>query len=399
MRGRAMSDSVRAGGAVRGPAVRGEELRRSYRGRVVVDVPEIEVPAGETYALLGTSGAGKSTLLRMLGLLERPDVGRIRYDGRTVTARDPAARREVAAVFQKPYLLRGTVAENVEYGLRLRGVPKRDRAPRVAEALERVGLPGWESRGALTLSGGEAQRVALARALVLRPRLMLLDEPLSYLDPLIKSQLTHEFARILGQASVTAVYVTHDQDEALVVADRVGIMHQGRIVQSGTVEEVMSLPADPWVAAFLGTEPLVEGKVTAVADGIATIVASGTPVYAASDGQPGTRVAFGVRPEDVLLFEPDVELPASSARNRLPAVVATVSPRGSTYYVGLNVGGFRVGSTVSRAAVRELGLEPGARVLAVFKATAVRVREGGMDVAVDRGPMAPSGDILRTEGR
>lgn len=393
-----MSADVRSGRRL-GPAVLGEGLGKTYRGRLVVDVPRIEVPAGSTYALLGTSGAGKSTLLRMLGLLERPDRGTVHYDGRRVDARDRHARMEVAAVFQKPYLLRGTVGENVAYGLRLRRVPAAERRTRIADALDRVGLPGWEDRSALTLSGGEAQRVALARALVLEPRLLLLDEPLTYLDPLVKSRLTREFARILGENSVTAIYVTHDRDEALVVADRVGIMHEGRIVQSGSAEEVMAMPSDPWIATFLGTEPLVEGIVRAQAEGVIAIDVSGTPVFAAADFAPGTPIAFGIRPEDVLLFESHAELPASSARNRLEAVVTEVHPRGSTYRLTLDAGGVRIGSTLSRAAMTELGLAPGAPVLVVFKATAVRVVEADGGVAGDAVGVPLSGGTQGTEDR
>jgi len=374
-----------------GPSVLGEGLRRTYLGRAVVDVPRIEIPAGATFALLGTSGAGKSTLLRILGLLERPDMGIVRYDGRIVSARDRAARLQVAAVFQKPHLLRGTVGENVAYGLQLRGVRGAERGQLVAEGLERVGMAGWEERSALKLSGGEAQRVALARALVLRPRFLLLDEPLSYLDPLIKRKLTRAFAQILREDGITTLYVTHDQDEALVVADHIGIMHEGRIVQSGPAEEVVSLPADHWVAGFLGTEALSLGEVRSQTEGIATIATDGTTVYAETDFLPGDRVAFGVRPEDVLLFEADAELPATSARNRLEAIVEDIRPRGSTNYLTLQVGALRLGSTVSRAAVAELGLTPGVPVLAVFKATAVRVTAAA-DVAMTAPQVAPSND-------
>ena len=233
------------------PTVRGEELRVVYRGKTVLDVDSIALPAGQTFVLLGASGAGKSTLLRILGLLEKPTAGRVFFDGRPANRGDLGTRRTISAVFQKPYLLRGTIADNVGYGLRLRGVPAAERIRRAADALERVGLAGWESRSALTLSGGEAQRVALARALVLKPRLLLLDEPLSYLDPMLKRQLSLEFARILADEAVTTLYVTHDQDEAAVVADRIGVMREGRMVAEGDPETVLALPSDPWVAAFL----------------------------------------------------------------------------------------------------------------------------------------------------
>jgi molybdopterin-binding protein len=355
------------------PTVRGEDLRVTYRGKTVLDVGSIALPAGQTFALLGASGAGKSTLLRVLGLLEKPTSGSVFFDGRPANRGHLATRRTIAAVFQKPYLLRGTVADNVGYGLRLRHVPAAERIHRAGEALERVGMGGWEDRSALTLSGGEAQRVALARALVLEPRLLLLDEPLSYMDPLLKRQLSLEFARILADEAVTALYVTHDQDEAAVVADRIGVMREGKIVAEGDPETVLALPSDPWVASFLGTVTPVGGIVDSSEDGVVGIDCGGTEVYAISDLPVGTQVDVGIRPEDVLLFEPDVPLPRTSARNRLDGTVVEVSPSGVTVKVLVEMGGLQVSSAVSRSSASSLGLAPGVAVTAVFKATAVRV--------------------------
>ncbi len=356
------------------PLVVGEDIVVRFRKRTVVDVARIEIARGCTYGLLGASGAGKSTLLRALGLLERPTSGRVLIDGVEATRRDLTIRRGIAAVFQKPYLLRGTVADNVAYGLRLRGVSGTERAARVSEALERVGLAGWQRQSALTLSGGEAQRVALARALVLKPRLLLLDEPLSYMDPLLKRGLTAEFASILASENVTAIYVTHDQDEAAVVADRIGVMREGRIVAEGDPDEVLGLPEDEWVAAFVGMEPPLRGGVRATSDGLATIDVTGVTFYATTTLPIGTGVLLAVRPEDVTIYEAGVELPLGSARNRLDAVVAEMRPGGGTVQVVLDHRGTRIAAAVSRASAKELDLKVGARVVAVFKATAVRVR-------------------------
>ncbi len=369
-----MSAETRATDRSPAPLVVGEGLKIAYRGRTAVDVPRIEFPAGATYALLGASGAGKSTLLRLIGMLERPQAGRVLFDGSEMHASDLRGRRRIAAVFQKPYLLHGTVGDNVAYGLRLRGVPGPERASRVTAALKTVGLDGWEGRSAVTLSGGEAQRVALARALVLEPALLLLDEPLSYLDPLLKRGLTAEFAEILVSRHVTVVYVTHDQDEAAVVADRIGVMRDGRIVTEGTPDEVLGLPSDEWVASFVGMEPALRGCVTTNADGLATIDVTGVSLYATSGLQAGTSVLLAVRPEDVTIYEAGAQLPLGSARNRLEAVVVELRPGGGTVHVVLDHRGTRIAASVSRASAAELGLKPGTRVVAVFKATAVRVR-------------------------
>jgi len=356
-------------------SVRGEGLRVTYRKRTVLDVPAIEIPAGMTYAVVGASGAGKSTLLRVLGLLESPTEGRVFIAGNEASGRSLALRRTIAAVFQKPYLLRGTVAANVAYGLRLRGIGRREREERAAEALAGVGLAGWEGRSALTLSGGEAQRVALARALVLRPSLLLLDEPLSYLDPLLKRELTAEFARILASERVTALYVTHDQDEASVVADRMAVMRDGTIVSEGTSDEVLGLPTDEWVASFVGMQPPLRGTVEACADGLSTIDVGGTRVSVARPLDVGSHVVAAVRPEDVTLYEAGAELPVGSARNHLSAEVTDMRPQGGTIFLVLRAGGATFAATVSRASAEELALAVGLPVTAVFKATAVRARQ------------------------
>lgn len=356
------------------PTVRAENIRVAYHGTTVLDVDAISLPAGRTFALLGASGAGKSTLLRVLGLLEKPSSGRIFIDGRPANRGSLATRRTIAAVFQKPYLLRGTVAHNVEYGLRLRRVSSAERATRIAKALARVGLAGWENHSALTLSGGEAQRVALARALVIQPRLLLLDEPLSYMDPLLKRQLSIEFAEILADERVTALYVTHDRDEAAVVADRIAVMREGRIVAEGVPETVLALPTDSWVASFLGTVTPIQGVIVSAEQGVANIDCGGTTVFAISDLAPGTRVSVGVRPEDVLVFEPDVPLPRTAARNRIDGTVTEVTPSGVTVSVVIDVGGVRISSGVSRSSAAALSLAPGTKVAAVFRTTAVRVQ-------------------------
>ncbi len=375
-----MSTSAGTGGA--GASLACEGIKRSYAHRVVVDVERLELKPGRTLALLGPSGAGKSTLLAILGLLERPDEGAVLLDGRVVTGKDREARGQMAAAFQHPYLFRATVARNVEYGLRLRRVSADARRDKVARALDRVGLAGWEERSALTLSGGEAQRVSLARALVLEPRVLLLDEPLGSLDAVLRGKLAREFASILSEQAVTTLYVTHDQDEAMIVADDVAVMNAGRIVECGAAEEVMGLPVDEWAAGFLGMEPLLEGVIESHEEGLAVIRIGSTGVYGMSVEPPGTKVLVGVRPEDVLLFEPDAELPRTSARNRLDARVEAMTAAGSTVRVVVSCDGARFAASVSRSSARSLALEPGSRVTAVFKATAVRVRRSDAASAV-----------------
>ncbi|MRS12868.1 MAG: ABC transporter ATP-binding protein [Actinobacteria bacterium] len=355
------------------PVISAKGIIVRYHRRTVLDVPDFDLRDGETHAVLGPSGSGKSTLMRVVGLLERPTEGSVSLDGVAVDVGDRRARLSMAAVFQNPYLFKGTVEQNVAYGLALRRVPADERDDCVARALDRVGLAGTQRESALRLSGGEAQRVALARALVLEPRILLLDEPLSYLDPLIKRRLVGDFSEILAAEGVTALYVTHDQDEAMVVADRVSIMREGRIVRSGDVDEVMGVPTSEWVADFIGMDGSLCGRITTAKEGIAEIAIEGLLVYACTDLQPGADVLVGIRPEDVTLFRTADGIPASSARNQLHMRVDTIEHMGSTERVSLVTNGLRLAASVSRASARELGLERGVEVIALFKATAVRV--------------------------
>jgi len=357
-----------------GLALGAEGLRRRLKTGFAVEVDRLEVPSGRTVAILGPSGSGKSTLLSMLGLLERPDTGRILLDGRPVTTADRRARLAMAAVFQRPYLLKGSVADNVAYGLKLRRVSLAERAVRVENALARVGLESFRDRSATTLSGGEAQRVALARALVLQPQVLLLDEPLASLDPLLKRRLVADFATILRKEAVTVVYVTHDHDEARIIADDITVMNGGRIVAHGPAQDVMTLPADEWTAEFLGMETPGRGIVRESSDGLSSIEAgAGTIVVGVGAYLPGTRVIFSVPPEDVMLAAAGVEIGPLSARNRLDGIVERIEPRGATWRVVVQIDGASLAATVSHAAVSELGLTPASRVQVIFKATAVRV--------------------------
>src|SRR5690606_20600959 len=238
------------------PVLSAEGLQRRYGGRLVLDVDRIDVRRSEVLAVLGPNGAGKSTLFRLLLLLERPDAGRIHFEGRAVSPGDRAAMRRMAGVFQRPMLFAGSVESNVALGLRARGVPRRERARRVAEALAWVGLERLAHVPVGTLSGGEAQRVALARALVVEPDVLLLDEPTANLDVTVRRRFREDLERLVRQRAGAVVLITHDPAEAFAIADRVAVIQEGRIVQVGTPTDVVMDPATPFVAAFTGAELL-----------------------------------------------------------------------------------------------------------------------------------------------
>jgi putative spermidine/putrescine transport system ATP-binding protein len=240
------------------PAIRLRNVRKSYGDVLAVAGTELEVRRGEFFTLLGPSGSGKTTLLRLIAGFERPDSGVIELGGRDVTG-VPPYQRNVNTVFQDYALFpHMSVADNIEYGLKIRKVPKEERAQRAQEALEVVRLSGLGARKPQQLSGGQRQRVALARAIVNRPDVLLLDEPLGALDLKLRQEMQSELKRIERQLAITFLYVTHDQEEALTMSDRIAILDHGRIEQVGTPVDVYERPASDFVAGFIGISNVIE---------------------------------------------------------------------------------------------------------------------------------------------
>ncbi len=241
--------------------VRLDAVRTAYGDVAAVDGVTLDVAPGEFFTMLGPSGSGKTTTLRLIAGFERPDEGRILLRGRDVSA-DPPFARDVNTVFQDYALFpHMTVAENVGYGLRIRRVPRRERAERVEEALATVQLPGLGARKPAQLSGGQRQRVALARAIVNHPAVLLLDEPLGALDLKLRQEMQVELKRIQREVGITFVYVTHDQEEALTMSDRVAVFNRGRIEQVGPPAELYERPQTEFVAGFVGVSNLLEREV------------------------------------------------------------------------------------------------------------------------------------------
>lgn len=276
-----------------------EDATVRFGGRAVLDAVGLDVAEHEVVCVLGPSGSGKSTLLRVVAGLQELGAGRVLLDGRDQSG-VPAHRRGVGLMFQDHQLFpQRDVGGNVAFGLRMHGASKSEQAARVRELLELVGLPGAAGRAVASLSGGEQQRVALARALAPRPRLLMLDEPLGQLDRSLRERLVVELRELFGRLGTTVLAVTHDQGEAFALADRVVVMRDGRIAQSGTPLEVWQRPADEFVARFLGFDNVVEGTVAGAA--------ADTPwgkVPVPEDSPQGSR-ALLVRPAGVRLVPAD----------------------------------------------------------------------------------------------
>jgi putative spermidine/putrescine transport system ATP-binding protein len=310
------ADEARAGGV---PAVRLDGIVKRFGDVVAVAGIDLEIADGEFFSMLGPSGSGKTSTLRMIAGFEAPTEGTIWLHGRDVTA-VPPFDRDVNTVFQDYALFpHMSVGDNVGYGLVVSGVPAGERRTRVADAIRMVRLDGYEKRRPSQLSGGQRQRVALARALVNRPRVLLLDEPLGALDLKLREEMQIELKAIQSQVGITFIYVTHDQEEALTMSDRLAVFRDGRIEQIGTPADVYEFPATTFVAGFVGSSNLLTG------DAARAVI-----------GRDGV---FTVRPEKIRLAEPSAE-PAGdegSALGRIRQVVYIGSD--TRYVVALEIGG------------------------------------------------------------
>jgi spermidine/putrescine transport system ATP-binding protein len=320
--------------------VRLVDVVKKFGEAVAVDHIDLEVQDGEFFSLLGPSGCGKTNTLRMIGGFEEPTSGLIELQGQDVTWLPPY-RRNVNTVFQSyalfPHL---SIFENVAFGLRRKGVAKSEVTSRVKDMLTLVELPGYEGRKPNQISGGQAQRVALARALINRPAVLLLDEPLGALDLKLRRQMQVELKRIQQEVGITFVYVTHDQEEAMTMSDRIAVMNRGRYEQLGDPASLYERPTTRFVAGFLGISNLLSGKVEGIDGDHATVrLADDTLIRAPAalmDGQ--TTVSVGVRPEKIRLRELSDDVPAGM--KQMTGVVRDASYLGvSTQYQIAATGG------------------------------------------------------------
>jgi putative spermidine/putrescine transport system ATP-binding protein len=316
-------------------AIRLVGLSKQFGDVRAVDRLDLEIADGEFFSMLGPSGSGKTTVLRMVAGFEQPSAGQVFLAGREVT-REPPFLRDVNTVFQDYALFpHMSVQQNVEYGLRVKKVARADRTRRAREALETVRLGGFGDRRPTQLSGGQRQRVALARALVNRPKVLLLDEPLGALDLKLRREMQIELKEIQRDVGITFVFVTHDQEEALTLSDRIAVFNDGRVEQVATPVELYERPETPFVAGFVGTSNLLEGPV--------------------AEAVVGRRGVFSIRPEKINLDAADRPVAGDADVLSVPGTVADVVYLGSATHsiVELEVGG----EPAARLSVMQQNLE------------------------------------------
>ena len=365
--------------------------------RPVLTIDHLAIADRETLALVGPNGAGKSTLLLALASLVRLARGQVWFRGSPVGSGDELAyRRHIGLVLPDPLLLNTSVFANVAAGLRFRGVSSADSGARVMDWLGRLGVRHLSRRPAREISSGEAQRVSLARALVLEPDLLLLDEPFASVDAATRATLLDDFERLLRETHVACVIVTHDLDEAVRLGDRMAVVVEGQLRQCDAPERVLSAPLDGEVAAFVGAETRLPGRVVSTHEGIALVDVGQCQIEAVSAVEPGRSVLCCLRPEDVTLWSIDgrgsgtgevrrrltgslgdsaAEAPArfvSSARNQLPGRVSRTVSQGSLMRVSIDCG-IPLVASITRASAADMALEEGKKVIATFKASAVHL--------------------------
>ncbi len=348
---------------------------RKYSGGPAICADHLSIGNGIT-VLFGASGSGKTTVLRCLAGLERPDEGTIRFGKTTWFDATQnfvlATRMRNIGFVPQDYALFShlTVESNIAYGLS--ALPKPEQKQRVAQAVNWLGLDGLEQRRPSELSGGQQQRVALARAVVRQPGLLLLDEPLAALDSPTRLRLRGELRILLLKLGIPTILVTHDRIEALALGDRIVVLADGHILQSGSVGEVFNHPASVAVAGIVGTETVLAGRVLQVSDSLATVVVGDVQLTALSESLPSgtTTVYVCIRAEDIILSKD--EAGHSSPRNRLAAVVRSITPEGPLVRIELDCG-FPLSALLTKQACEELALQEHTRLLALIKAPQIHL--------------------------
>jgi molybdate/tungstate transport system ATP-binding protein len=341
-------------------------------GDFLLDNVSLTIRNGDFYFIMGPSGAGKTIILEAIAGLHEPDSGKILYDGRNVRGIAPEKRR-IGLVYQDYSLFpHMTVEKNIAFGMKMRRLQKSEIRAQVNELMERFEIKHLSSRAPLTLSGGEQQRVAIARALAINPEYLLLDEPLSALDPITREHFIGELRSLHRDRGLTIVQVTHDRRDAARLGTRMAMIINGRLIQEDSVETIFSSPEMDQVARFIGYENIYPGEIISCENGLCTVDIGKIRVYAIANARKGDHVSICVRADEITLFSLDGS--KSSAQNTFEGVVTGSETSGALVTVQIDIG-IIVSAIITAKSAEELALEPGKPVGLSFKATAVHVMQ------------------------
>lgn len=348
------------------------DLWQRHGGQDILKNINLRVDRGEVFALIGPTGAGKTTLLRLIALIDTPASGKVLFNGVDMTASEKVrleARRRMAFVLQKPVVFNMSVYDNVACGLRWRGMGAGHIRDKVSRILKTVGLADYKSRNARTLSGGEVQRVAIARAIAIEPEVLLLDEPTANLDPVSASRIEELIAGIIKRDAITVIMATHDMVQGQRLADRICVLVNGEIIQTGGSRDIFTSPRNREVAEFVGMENIIDGVVVSNEGEMAAIDVNGKIIEAVADYAAGEEVSVCIRPEDVMVALSKI---SSSARNSLAGEVTWAVATGPLSRIEIDCG-FPLVALVTKRSAEELGLGKGRQVYATFKAVSIHV--------------------------
>ncbi len=351
------------------PLLEIKNVFKEYEGKNVLEDINLQLKRGTSLGIIGPTGCGKTTLLRVIDLIEKPSSGKIYFDGKDISnsqKEELKHRRKIGMVFQKPVVFKGTVLENIQYGLKVRNRKKESYQDKILELLKSLGLEEYEDRNASTLSGGETQRIALARALIIEPEILLLDEPTANLDPLSTDKIESMIEDIRKKNETTIVMATHNLIQGQRLCDEIAIINK-RIFQIGKPEEIFRKPKNSFVADFVGMKNVIKGKSTKINHSLISIRIGEIDVYASSNLDE--TVYMSIRPEDITVSKSKVK---SSALNDLKGIVKGIVDDGTLITLKVDVGEiFTVYMT--RKSFIDLEISIGSHVWLQFKATAVHV--------------------------
>jgi tungstate transport system ATP-binding protein len=348
------------------------DLTQKYDGKTVLNNVNIKLSKNDVFAIIGPTGSGKTTLMRLLDLLEAPYSGNIYYDGIDVSRlkhKQLEIRRKMAYVHQKPVVFTMSVYENIACGLEWRHRKSKEIKQKVDDILELVAMTEYRNRNAKTLSGGETQRIAIARALVTEPEVLLLDEPTANMDPISTNKIEEVLKNIIQEHKTTIVMNTHQMSQGQRLANKIGVLMQGELMQIGSPDEIFYQPKCAEVAEFVGYENVLPGVITGKENELVTIKANGLILQGISQFPVGSNVNVLIRPDDIIFTN---YLQTSSARNTFKCTVRRVSILGPIARIEIDCGFSMMGVLTSRS-VRELNIEVGSSVYASFKATAIHI--------------------------